>query len=154
MNQPPHAPRQPPPPPIPKARRPRRWPWILGMAGTLVVGIIIGAGSSGNGTPTPAAAPSSNTAPAATAPATQKPAAPSGPATSFGDGTFKVGEDIAPGSYKTNGPRSGSPTCYWARLADDSGNNIIANDNSQGATRFTTKKGEYVQIIGCDFVQA
>jgi hypothetical protein len=58
-----------------------------------------------------------------------------GPRTSFGPGTYQVGVDIAPGTYRTAGP-SGSTSCYWARLRDLSGggNNIIANDLQQGPT--------------------
>ena len=51
-------------------------------------------------------------------------------ATSFGDGTFAVGVDIAPGTYIT----SGGPECYWARLSGFGGSleEIITNDLPQG----------------------
>ncbi|WP_328648101.1 hypothetical protein OHS58_10725 [Amycolatopsis sp. NBC_00348] len=77
---------------------------------------------------------------------------PTGPATSVGEGTYKVGEDMEPGSYKATCTGHG----YWARLRDDSGNDIIANDlkTSGGPMRFTTKKGEYVEISGgCTFTK-
>ncbi len=47
----------------------------------------------------------------------------------FGDGTFQVGKDIQPGTYRT---RTGSPGCYWARLKGFGGtvDDIIANDNT------------------------
>jgi len=50
--------------------------------------------------------------------------------TSFGDGTFRVNVNIAPGRYATS--RSG---CYWERLSGFSGNlsDIIANDNVPGS---------------------
>jgi hypothetical protein len=63
--------------------------------------------------------------------------------TSWGSGTYKVGEDIPAGSYVRDG--STGP-CYWARLRDDSGTNIIANDFSEGPIRFTAKAGEYVLV--------
>jgi hypothetical protein len=66
----------------------------------------------------------------------------------------KVGSDIAAGSYKTSGPSGTLGHCYWARLKDDSGNGIIANDITSGPTRFTAKTGEYVQITGCDFTRS
>jgi hypothetical protein len=150
-----------------KIKKSRKWPWVLG----ILVAFGLGAAVGGSGGSTPAVAPaasgSTTTTVTAVAPAPAPvtvtaqaaapvaPPAPAGPATSFGDGTFKVGTDIAAGSYKTSGPRdSAMPLCYWARLKDDSGSNIIANDNSQGPTRFTTKVGEYVQIAGCDFVKS
>jgi len=47
----------------------------------------------------------------------------------FGDGTFKVGTDIQPGTYRT---RTGSPGCYWERMKDFTGgvDSILANDNT------------------------
>lgn len=52
------------------------------------------------------------------------------PATSFGDGTYEVGNDIAPGTYATNVPED-SFGCYWERdkSLDGSPDSIIANDN-------------------------
>jgi hypothetical protein len=52
--------------------------------------------------------------------------------TSFGDGTYIVGRDIAPGKYKSEGGDMG----YWARLSGFTGDmgNILANANPQGPT--------------------
>lgn len=49
-----------------------------------------------------------------------------------GSGTYLVGEDIQPGTYRT--ALDGSSSCYWARLAGLSGElgDIIANDNVSG----------------------
>jgi hypothetical protein len=46
----------------------------------------------------------------------------------FGDGTFIVGVDIAPGTWRAEGGTS----CYWARLSGFGGTlgGIIANDNA------------------------
>ena len=58
-------------------------------------------------------------------------AAARGPATSIpGDGTFRVGVDVQPGTYQS----SGSDECYWARLSGLGGsvNDIIANSNAAG----------------------
>lgn len=43
----------------------------------------------------------------------------------FGDGTYAVGERLAPGLYRT----LGGPGCYWARSSDASGavTSILAN---------------------------
>ncbi|MCP3801140.1 hypothetical protein NLX83_17915 [Allokutzneria sp. A3M-2-11 16] len=82
------------------------------------------------------------------APATEEPA----PQKTWSPGTYKVGEDIDPGTYVSDG---GSTMCYWARMRNDSEElgSIIANDISQGKSRFTTKKGEYVKISGCTFAK-
>lgn len=159
--QPYRPPTQAPPPQQAKRRKPKRWPWILGIV--LAFGLGTAVGSAGKTAPaSTGAAPITVTsvdgtsAPAA-APAPAAPAAPAGPKTEFGDGTYLVGTDIAVGSYKSNGPREGSiPNCYWARMKDDSGalGSILANNSSQGATRLTVKKGEYLQIIGCDWTKA
>lgn len=77
-----------------------------------------------------------------------KPAEPTEPA-GISDGTYLVGTDMDPGSYKS----TGSSGCYWARMKDDAGKNIIANDYAKGPTRFTAKKGEYVKISGCTFTK-
>jgi hypothetical protein len=47
-----------------------------------------------------------------------------------GDGTFVVGTDIQPGTYKEDA----TPGCYWARLSGLDGqlDNIITNDNADG----------------------
>jgi hypothetical protein len=47
----------------------------------------------------------------------------------FGDGTFIVGKDIRPGTYRT---RQASPNCYYARLKGFGGtiDDIVANNNT------------------------
>lgn len=58
-------------------------------------------------------------------------AAPTGGATSFaGTGTFLVGRDIQPGTYRAPAQAG----CYWERDKDTSGtlDSIIANDNADG----------------------
>ena len=69
----------------------------------------------------------------------------------IGPGTYLVGTDMEPGSYKSVGTDRG---CYWARLRNDAGD-IIANDlvNGPGPARFTARKGEFVQISMCEFVK-
>ncbi len=53
-------------------------------------------------------------------------APPPPPATAFGDGTFRVGSQIQPGTYQAVSPGS---SCYWARLSGFDGllGSIIAN---------------------------
>lgn len=54
----------------------------------------------------------------------------SNPTATFGNGTFIVNKDVAPGTWRS----SGSDSCYWARLTGFSGEleDIIANDNVTG----------------------
>ncbi|MFG3495917.1 hypothetical protein [Streptomyces sp. NPDC047928] len=49
-----------------------------------------------------------------------------------GDGVFLVGEDIQPGTYRSDG--ADTALCYWARLSDTTGeaDDIIANGNAKG----------------------
>jgi hypothetical protein len=45
-----------------------------------------------------------------------------------GTGTFLVGSDIAPGTYRA----AASPGCYWARLSSLDTSDIVDNDNADG----------------------
>jgi len=64
----------------------------------------------------------------------------SSPTAPFGDGTFIVNKDIAPGTWRS----SGSGTCYWERLKGFSGElgDIIANDNVSGSAVVTIDPGD------------
>ncbi|HEX6354777.1 hypothetical protein [Actinophytocola sp.] len=75
---------------------------------------------------------------------------PPPPAAQFGDGPYLVGTDITPGEYKSDGPGPGG-MCYWARLSDSAGNDIIANNLTEGPTRLTAVAGEYLEVSGCTF---
>ena len=55
------------------------------------------------------------------------PAPPPGPKTTIDhDGTYRVGADIAAGTYSTAGP-VGSGTCYWKRMSGPTGNEVVDN---------------------------
>lgn len=58
------------------------------------------------------------------------------PPATFGQGTFLVGSDIAPGTYRTRTLPDG---CYWERLSGLSGSlsDIIANDFTDGLSVVT-----------------
>lgn len=60
-------------------------------------------------------------------------------------GTYLVGRDIRPGTYKGEAGANVLESCYWARLNDVSGGagSIIANDNAMGSF--------FVQVLGSDF---
>jgi hypothetical protein len=68
-------------------------------------------------TPTPDP-PSPTPTPTPAPPAPTPTPEPAGPRTSFGSGTFIVGEDIEPGLYAANSPTG---SCYWERLGGFSG---------------------------------
>ena len=68
--------------------------------------------------------------------------------TRFGEGTFIVGTDLKPGTYRN----TGGDFCYWARLRDFRGqlSSIIANDLSSRRTIVTIKSGDTgFQSSGC-----
>lgn len=52
------------------------------------------------------------------------------PSSSFGNGFWKVGEDVSPGTYRT----TSASRCYWARLSGFGGElrDILDNDNADG----------------------
>lgn len=80
------------------------------------------------------------------------PAAPAAPApgTIPGAGTFMVGSDIEPGTYKTAGPDGFG--CYYARLKDTSGDfgSIINNNVSQGPATVTISASDGAfETSGC-----
>lgn len=159
-------------PPAPP-RKPRTgWKVTVGVIAGLIVGLAIGgntsrpvastAGTAGSSAPSasvaapaPALAPASTVVPApvsAAVPApAPEPAAPVGPLTSFSDGTYEVGADIAPGKYKTPGPGSTDilDSCYM-EVGDGSGSisGIDQNDNLTGPGVVTLKKGKVFKVRG------
>ncbi|MFD9005425.1 hypothetical protein ACFV0T_31505 [Streptomyces sp. NPDC059582] len=72
-------------------------------------------------------------------------------ATMDGDGgMFRVGSDIAPGTYKSTG--NADDSCYWERTKDaDHGlDSIIANNNVTGSAIVTiSAKDAYFKTSGC-----
>ncbi|MGA4544913.1 hypothetical protein ACPA54_33460 [Uniformispora flossi] len=101
--------------------------------------------------PKDAPAPATSQAPAPAAPATSTaPATSAAPAkaTIPGDGTYTVGDDIQPGTYKSTGNNG----CYYARLKDTSGDfgAIITNNISDGSVTVTISKSDGAfQSRGC-----
>lgn len=81
--------------------------------------------------PTPATTSAQPSLPPATS------AAPKPGTTIPGDGTFIVGTDITPGTYRTTGPAG--INCYWERVSGLGGSfgEIIANGNAKGQTVVT-----------------
>ena len=49
------------------------------------------------------------------------------------DGTYRVGTDIVPGTYRSAGPSpEGASDCYWARLSSLNETHIIDSNISTG----------------------
>jgi hypothetical protein len=141
---------------------------IAVLGGLLFLGLVTGAVSTyfarSSDPGTPVAAPMRTVTETETATTTYTETAPAPapvtvtqgpppPAAQFGDGLYLVGTDITPGEYKTDGPGPGGH-CYWARLSDSAGTNIIANNLTEGPTRLTAVAGEYLEISGCTFAVA
>lgn len=145
----------PPQPPQPPRRRGMSTPMlILTIVGSVaaamcLVGAAIAAfapdpnstasGAAATSVPTPydlttPAAAATSAAPASTKPPASPPP-PAGPKTSFGDGTWEVGTDIAAGKYRATVPAD-SFACYWERLRGLSGqfDDIIANGTADPGT--------------------
>jgi hypothetical protein len=146
------------PPPAPP--RPRPWRTVVLVLIGFVVGVLVGsAGASSAPAPTratevPAAPSVSASAPtperpsaASTAPATEAPAAV--PAGTYPAGVYRLGHDIAPGDYVTDGPTGPVKLATWSRLSDTSGDappiafgvveghTVMTVSASDAAVRFT-----------------
>jgi len=67
-------------------------------------------------------------------------ARPAVPTREFGDGMWRVGIDIAPGTYRS----SGAGACYWERLSGFKGDlwDIIANDFAEGSALVTIEPSD------------
>lgn len=117
----------------------KRW-WFWVIAGVVVLGIVglvtQGGGGQTASSPSPIESPTaaqSSPAPLPTATATASSPTPShspkplGP--TIGDGTWVVGKEVKPGTYRLTEPRGG---CYWERMKNFGGglNSIIANGNA------------------------
>jgi hypothetical protein len=98
------------------------------------------AGATGKAGTTVAPAPKVTTAP--------KPA----PAAEFGEGIYKVGTDISPGTYK--GTVQGGAG-YWARLSSSDTADILANDLKESGTMYLTVRSsdKYIEISGVTFTK-
>jgi hypothetical protein len=96
---------------------------------------------------TPSAAPTLPPVPPTAAPTSTlvPPPAPTASPTvspgTFGDGTFRVGVDIPPGTYRATNPSQG---CYWERLSGFSGGlgDIIANNYTDAPEVVTVAPGD------------
>lgn len=152
--------RYPPPPSRPPRKKLSRRAWII-IGVIVVILLIFGAANSKNSpstttatTPTTVTQTTPTSAVTASHPtATPTPVPTAKPTPSFatfGDGTYQVGKDIQPGTYRT---RSASAGCYYERLKGFSGGvgDILANDNTDDpaiVTILASDKGFDAQNCG------
>ncbi|NJP46246.1 hypothetical protein [Actinacidiphila epipremni] len=97
-------------------------------------------GSGGSASTAPSSAPASAPASAGDKKKEDKPADKPAAKPAFkGDGTFEVGKDLQPGTYRTTGNSDGM--CYWERDKDAKGDtdSILANDTVAGSSYVTIK---------------
>lgn len=133
---------------VPMAARTSAWQTSLtvGIA-TFVVGVAVGLVVSKGGTSAPTAFEATPTV-TVSVPATNEPALPTGPAAAIAqNGTWLVGTDIQPGTYRS----SSDPSCYWARLANTSGDfdAILANGNGANQIVTIAKSDKAFQSVHC-----
>lgn len=86
----------------------------------------------------------------AVVPPADAPPAPPEPGTIPGDGTFLVGTDVEPGTYRSSG--GDSYGCYYARLSDTTGNfdAIITNGIGDGQSIVTIEPTDAAfETSGC-----
>lgn len=62
-----------------------------------------------------------------------------------GDGIYKVGTDMKPGTYKTSGKRG----CYYAVLNSTDTFDIAVNGNVDGPAYATVAPGQYFEVTRC-----
>lgn len=144
------------PPAKPKRKK---WPWIVGAVVLLflIVGIV-NSGDPAPQTPPVVVPPTPSATPRAAAPAAEP--ASAAPRTSFGDGTWVVGEDIAAGTYRSAGAKEGvfelcSVTTHSDENADADKSLDWKTANVDEPIRLTVSgKVKSVKATGCeDFVK-
>lgn len=121
------------------------WPWAVGATlGATVAAIVVIHQPSGSETAS-AVATNVNGAPIVTpSPSTPTvPKPPPGPAETFaGTGEFRVGIDIAPGTYESAGPIDDAERCVWVRerFAADPADKELQSRAVTGRAVVTIKK--------------
>jgi hypothetical protein len=156
-NQPPNNPMLVPSPPTPPAKKKhtkRNIGFLVIILVLLVGGIIsVATNSAGNAIKSVTAQTATTVATAnVSKQANATPAATAKPKLTFAtfdNGTFQVGKDIQPGTYRT---RQGSANCYYQRLSGFTGaiNQIIANNSTSNPAIVTIEASDKgFQSTGC-----
>ncbi|MEV8478721.1 hypothetical protein [Streptomyces sp. NPDC051173] len=127
---------------------------VLTGAGALVAVIAIGSAAAGGGDgddkPTAASAGKGTDAGNATDKSADKNSdSVKKKADMSGSGTYQIGKDVKPGTYRSTGNKLG---CYWERAKDSKGemDSILANDNVVGPAYVTIADGDKLfKTRGC-----
>jgi len=82
---------------------------------------------------------------AAPAPSTSSASASGSGSSTIEDGTWEVGSDISPGTYRAEGGSS----CYFQTSSDSNGEDIIDNSVAENNVVVTLKSGQWFQTDGC-----
>ncbi|GHI07129.1 hypothetical protein AQI88_22020 [Streptomyces cellostaticus] len=119
---------------------------LSAVVGVVVIGVVsANAGSSGKDSSASAAHQPGGKKDSEGAKAAEKKKAAFG-----GDGDFRVGSDVKPGTYRTTG--NADDQCSWERAKDASGetDSLLANDNVTGTSYVTVKAGDKLfKSSGC-----
>lgn len=140
----------------PVKRRSARMPWVIGalalilLVGCGVLGGIVLQSAPEKGPSVPLAPTVVANPPVKSRPAPAVQAKPKGVI----EGSYSVGEDLAPGRYRTKGAAEGAIVlCYWEVRTDGQPDGPIGQ---QGAVNgfdeqsdVTLKKGQYFKTAGC-----
>ena len=62
------------------------------------------------------------------------------------DGTYAIGPDKNPGTYKTDGSPTG---CYWQISSDPNGSDILENNVGDGPAYVQVAEGQYLKVTRC-----
>ena len=78
--------------------------------------------------------------------------APAQPLTQVGAGTYLVGRDIAPGTYRGEAGSDIMNSCHWQRLSGVSGafEDVIAVDNAVGQFYVSVDVSDYALTTNCE----
>lgn len=101
------------------------WVPVIAIAAVAITASIAGQGGDDRQPVQQPAASITATTPTPIPKPAHKPATPTN-MKPFGDGTYLVGRDVRPGTWRTD--LVGADTCYWERLSSLDGNGLIAND--------------------------
>jgi hypothetical protein len=138
------------------ARRWPLWPWLvltLAGVGITAAAALVGTMTDENPNSTGASSPVTVTVTAvqiqpSTVTRTVPQPLPPGPVDRFDDGLFKVGVDVPPGTFRTNGPDGSNVTgCYWSRIAPSG--DVIANGVLRAPGTVTMSNGDRFDTTGC-----
>ena len=76
-------------------------------------------------------------------------ASPSTGTDTIGNGVFKVGDDVQPGTYESEGPDDPQLPCTYRVSTDEDGDDIVQSEVSEGPGTVTLEEGQYFRSEYC-----